>query len=407
MKKILLGTSALCAVAVAGPAFGQTTNEPVKLGIGGYFNSAYGGMVSQSGASKNGRRTDDIDTDAILNIKGSTKLDNGIVVGASVQIRATDQQPTTNVDPALNGQATPDTIKRSYAYIRTDFGEVRIGDDDDARRQKAMTAPIAGPLFGANTPDLIFANGSVGLTNTTMKKLEQEKRVSRIAYFTPTIAGFSFAVSYAPGGEKGGTGNANAPSLTQTNNPAGTQGFINNAVSVAGSYSGKFGDFGLDAYVGGSTGHRVQPGPPFGNNGANVSGRNNPSALSGGGVVTWGPIAFGGAYEHLYDRDTPNTTATLSSAHQKRDTWDIGPRYTIGPFAVSVDWTRAILQNRDVNSSAINDVISLTGDYVLGPGIDVGAALDYTKYRASAGNTALNGGNYNGLAAMAGLGIAF
>jgi outer membrane protein OmpU len=402
MKKILLGTSALCALAIAGPAGAQTTNEPVKLGIGGYFNSAYGGMLSQSGLSKNGRRKDDIDTDAILNFKGSTKLDNGIVVGASVQIRATDQQPTTNVDPALNGTATPDTIKRSYAYIRTDFGEIRIGDDDDARRQKAMTAPIAGPLFGANTPDLIFANGSVGLTNTTMRKLEGEKRVSRLAYFTPTIAGFSFAVSYAPGGEKGGTGNANAPTLTQTNGAG--QGFVNNAVSLAGSYSGKFGDFGLDAYVGGSSGHRVYN-QPFTN--TNVTGRNNPMAVSGGGVVTWGPIAFGGAYEHLYDRDTPNTTATLSSAHQKRDTWDIGPRYTIGPFAVSVDWTRAILQNRDVNSSAINDVISLTGDYVLGPGIDVGAALDYTKYRASAGNTALNGGNYNGLAAMAGLGIAF
>src|SRR5258705_10749279 len=231
MKKILLGTSALCAVAAAGPAFGQTTNEPVKLGIGGYWNSAYGGMLSQSGASKNGRRQDDIDTDAILNFKGSTKLDNGIVVGASVQIRATDQQPTTNVDPALNGTATPDTIKRSYAYIRTDFGEIRIGDDDDARRQKPMTAPVAGPLFGANTPDLIFANGSPGLTNTTMKKLEQEKRVSRLQYFTPTIAGFSFAVSYAPGGEKGGTGNANAPSLTQTNGQGTT--FINNAVSIA------------------------------------------------------------------------------------------------------------------------------------------------------------------------------
>jgi outer membrane protein OmpU len=356
-------------------------------------------MVSQSGLSKNGRRTDDIDTDAILNFKGSTKLDNGIVVGASVQIRATDQVPSKNNNPALNGTTTPDTIKRSYAYIRTDYGEIRIGDDDDARRQKAMTAPVAGPLFGANTPDLIFANGSPGLTNTTMKKLEQEKRVSRLLYFTPTIAGFSFAVSYAPGGEKGGIGNANGPSLTQTNGQGTT--FVNNAVSAAGSYSGKFGDFGLDAYVGGSSGHRV-----YGtNNGNQITGRNNPSAVGGGGVMTWGPIAFGGAYEHLYDRDP--TAAVANAGHQKRDTWDIGPRYTMGPFAVSVDWTRAILQNVDGNSSAQNDVVSLAGDYVLGPGIDVGAAVDWTHYKPSAGNTALNGPNYTGLALMAGLGISF
>ena len=404
MKKILLSTSALCAVAVAGPAFAQSANEPVKLGIGGYWNSAYGYMVSQSGANKNGRRSDDIDTDAILNFKGSTKLDNGFTVGASVQIRATDQQPTTNVDPALNGTATPDTIKRSYAYIRSAFGEIRIGDDDDARRQKAMTAPVAGggQLFGANTPDLIFANGSPGLTNTTMKKLEQEKRVSRLAYFTPTIAGFSFAVSYAPGGEKGGIGNANAPSLTQTNGQG--QGFVNNAVSGAAAYTGKFGDFSLDGYVGASTGHRVYN-QPFTN--SNITGRNNPTAIGGGGVVGFGPFKFGGAYERLYDRDTPVTTATTVGGHQKRDTWDIGGEYIIGPFSTSVDWTRAILQNRDGNSSATNDVVSLVGDYVLGPGIDVGAALDWTHYKPTAGTLAGNGTNYTGLALMAGLGINF
>jgi outer membrane protein OmpU len=402
MKRILLGTSALCAVAGGGPAFAQTANEPIKFSIGGFFNTAYGGMVSQSGASKNGRRTDDIATDAILNFKGSTKLDNGFTVGVSVQLRATDQQPSTNVDPALNGTSTPDTIKRSYAYIRSDFGEIRIGDDDDARRQKAITAPLAGSIFGANTPDLSFANGSLGLTNTTMKKLEGDKRVSRLAYFTPTIAGFSFAFSYAPGGEKGGIGNANAPNLTQTNGAG--QGFINNAVSAAGSYDAKFGDLGLQAYVGASSGHRVFN-QPFTN--SNITGRDNPSAVSGGTVLTFGPVAFGGAYERLYDRDAPVTTAAVAGSHQKRDTWDIGGRYTIGPFATSLDWTRAILQNRDGNSSASNDVVSLVGAYQLGPGIDVDAAVDYTHYRPSAGSIAANGPNYTGLALMAGLGLAF
>jgi predicted porin len=399
MKKILLGTSALCAVAIAGPAFAQTANEPVKLGIGGYFNSAYGNIVSQNGIGSKNKRRDDIDTDAILNFKGSTKLDNGIVVGASMQLRATNQNPSASVNPALT-TTTPDTIKRSYAYIRTDFGEVRIGDDDDARRQKAMTAPIAGPLFGANTPDMIFGNNG-GLTNTTMRKLEGEKRVSRLAYFTPTIAGFSFAFSYAPGGEKGSDA-AVAPNTTATNNV----NVINNAVSAAGSYSGKFGDFGLDAYVGASSGHRVQAAPT----GNNITGRDNPFAVSGGGVLTWGPIAFGGAYEYLYDRDQPNNTATVSSGHQQRNTWDIGPRYTMGPFSVSLDWTRAILQNRDVNSSAINDVFALSTDYVLGPGIDVGVGIDYTHYKSNAPNGSanqVNGGSYSGLALMAGTGIAF
>ena len=74
MKKILLGTSALCAVAMAGPAFAQSANEPVKLGLGGFWNSAYGYIPLQSGSQKGGKRQDDINTDAILNVKGSTKL---------------------------------------------------------------------------------------------------------------------------------------------------------------------------------------------------------------------------------------------------------------------------------------------------------------------------------------------
>lgn len=400
MKKILLGTSALCAVAMAGPAFAQSANEPVKLGIGGYFNSAYGGLVSQSGSGKNGRRQDDINTDAILNFKGSTKLDNGLTVGLSVQVRAQNQVPSASNSPNLTS-STSDSIKRSYAYISSEFGEIRIGDDDDARRHKALTAPVAGPLFGANTPDLSFANGSVGLTNSTQKTISTTKRVSRLQYFTPTIAGFSFAVSYAPGGEKGSIGAADSPSLTPTNGVNA----VNNEVSAAAAYNGKFGDFGLDGYVGASSGHRVRAATV----GATSTGRDNPTAVGGGAVLTFGPFAFGGAYEYLYDRDLPNNTATVASGHQKRDTWDVGGRYTIGPFGVSLDWTRAVLQNRDVNASATNDVVSLVGDYVLGPGIDVGAAIDYTHYKPNAANGAaqLNGPAYTGLALMAGLGIAF
>ncbi len=310
MKRILLSTSALCVAAASGPALAQSASEPIKLGFGGYWNSAYGGLVSQSGSSKNGKRTDDINTDAVIQVKGSTKFDNGLTAGVMVQFRGENLVPNTSVSPTQSN-STPDTIKKSYGWIGSDFGQIRIGDDDDARRQKALTAPIAGggAMFGANTPDFIMSNGPA-ITNTTMKKLEGDKRISRLAYFSPTIAGFSFAISYAPGGEKGGTGEANAPNNTPTNGI----NTINNAVSAAIGYSGKFADISLDAYVGGSVGHRVLA-TPVGNS---MTGRNNPSAIGGGAVVGFGPFKFGGAIEQLYDRNAPNNTATVSSGHQKK-----------------------------------------------------------------------------------------
>src|SRR5580698_2987941 len=99
MRKILLGTSALCAVAAAGPALAQSASQPVQLGFGGYWNSAYGDMVQQSGAAKNGHRSDDINTDAVIYVKGSTKFDNGLTAGVMVQFRAENAFTSTAVSP--------------------------------------------------------------------------------------------------------------------------------------------------------------------------------------------------------------------------------------------------------------------------------------------------------------------
>jgi len=408
MKRILLGTSALCAVAVAGPTFAQSANEPIKLGIGGYWNSAYGDILSQSGANATNRRHDDVNTDAVLNFKGSSKLDNGLTVGLSVQIRAEN----TFTGASNAGDLTssiPDTIKRSYGYIRSDFGEVRIGDDDDARRQKAMTAPVAGQgLMGANTPDMIVMNNPGLRTNTTQKTISTSKRVTRLAYFSPTIAGFSFGASYAPGGEKSGIGETNTGGTTPTNSGPGTSfalgtNAVNNEFSFAGAYSGKFGDFSLDAYAGISEGHRVIAAPTT----QLRTGRDNPFAGSGGGVVGWGPIKFGAAYEYLQDRDLP----VGGDGHTSRKTWDIGPEYIMGPFSVSLDWTRGLFYNNpNPNSGARLDWISLAFGYIIGPGISVEAAVDYTHWAANQPNSATTtsaANNYNGLGALVGLGLSF
>ncbi len=242
------------------------------------------------------------------------------------------------------------------------------------------------------------------VTNTTMKKLEGDKRISRLAYFSPTIAGFSFAVSYAPGGEKGGTGEANAPTLTPTNGI----GTVNNAVSAAIGYSGKFADISLDAYAGASYGHRVITGTTaVGVNGNLMTGRNNPSAAGAGAVVGFGPFKFGGAYERLYDRDSPVQVGAAAGAHQSRNTWDIGPEFIAGPFSVSVDWTRGLWGNVNGNSSGTLDTISLATDYVLGPGVAVGAAVEFNHWKdpGAASGTSLASGT--GVALMTGVAFSF
>ena len=93
MRRLLLGTSALCAGSPAGPALAQSASQPVKLGLGGFWNGGYGDLVSQSGAGKANKRTDDIMVDAVINITGSTKFDNGLTAGVMVQLRGENLVP--------------------------------------------------------------------------------------------------------------------------------------------------------------------------------------------------------------------------------------------------------------------------------------------------------------------------
>src|ERR1700722_10851921 len=110
MRRILLGTSALCAVVAAGPALAQSASQPVKLGLGGFWNGGYGDLVSQSGSGKANKRTDDIMVDAVINITGSTKFDNGLTAGVMVQLRGENLVPSTANSPT-GANSTPDTIK--------------------------------------------------------------------------------------------------------------------------------------------------------------------------------------------------------------------------------------------------------------------------------------------------------
>jgi hypothetical protein len=74
---------------------------------------------------------------------------------------------------------------------------------------------------------------------------------------------------------------------------------------------------------------------------------------------------------------------------------------------VSVDWSRAILQNREVNASDYQDLISLATDYVLGPGVAVGAAIDFTHYHTNASPAVTTNPSYTGVALLTGIAFNF
>src|SRR4029453_13025755 len=91
-KKGLMASSALLGVGViASPAVAA---DGIKLGIGGFFKAAY--MVNfdddSEGDLGNERNTDGVFSDAEIHFTGSDVLDNGLEVGARVQLEGEDEE---------------------------------------------------------------------------------------------------------------------------------------------------------------------------------------------------------------------------------------------------------------------------------------------------------------------------
>jgi len=388
-----LGTTAVvAATAFGGGAFAQSANEPIKLGLGGYWVGGGATQVGTGGADNNEHQRQGFQQDTAIYVKGETKLDNGLSVGAAVHFRGEGANAfagTLQSDGKTVKQGG-DTVKRSYVRFFGEFGEIRFGDDEDSRIQKATYAPQAGAIFGVNSPYLSFSNNPVG-TNTTGNPIGT-KRGQRIAYFSPTIAGFSFAASYMPDDKKGNFGSAAFP----TSGSVLDAGQNSQQWSVAGHYDNKFGDFRLQASVG-ATGSRQE------GQGADITNAltgvvspvsktidENRSAWDAGVNVGFGPITVGGSYEHQQ-----NARAAVGFSNQNNNVFDAGVLYTIGPFSVSLDWSRGYYRGFATpgSSTAILDVYELIFDYVLGPGVTVGADVQVDRYKSGVAATPAAFGN--------------
>jgi len=373
-KQLLLGTTALIAASVVAGGVAQAAEEPITAGIGGYFRTAIG-MVSQDDAAGEFADTSpsmQLGNDVEISISGSTTLDNGITAGFNAMIEG-------NTD-ATSGSAALD---ERHVFFRGSFGQVQLGNTESARQQMTNFAPNGNYNFGVNTPFFIFANpGNATFFNvrTYDDGLGTEDNLKMI-YFSPTFNGFRLGASYAPDdsnrGQYGGG----------TNDVVGA---LQNNSSIAAEYSHNFGDFnlrlmaGYEAYVLESC-----------NAAANTQTCNNsPDSMQFGGTISFGEFSIGGGY-----LESSQITLNAAGSERDREDMDLGIAWWSGPFGVGLQYGNAKVDQVDSTTDELT-IYELNATYVLGPGIDVGAALakgsfddatagtgldnDYTEFKMSA-----------------------
>jgi predicted porin len=172
MKKILVASSALVAVAFAGQA---QASEKISLSVGGYMEQ-WMGVASQDDAY-DGYNAFQSDTE--VHFSGSTTLDNGIEVGAKIELEGEGGNSGTMID-------------EQYLYVNGGFGQVKLGAEDGAANDMTILAPSTGPV-NAQDGDL---TSWVNVSTSDANYYTVGGDAKRVTYYTPVLGGFRAGVSY-------------------------------------------------------------------------------------------------------------------------------------------------------------------------------------------------------------------
>lgn len=356
-KKLLLGTTAIIAASVVSAGVAQAAEEPITASVGGYFRSAMG-MISQDdsdGEFADAANSHSLANDIEISVSGSTTLDNGITAGFNAMIEGNQVTETAAASAALDER---------HVFFRGSFGQIQIGQTESARQQMTNFAPNGNYNFGVNTPFFIFANpgNAAGFFNvrTFDDGIGNEDNLKMI-YFSPTFNGFRFGASYSPGDEGNGSYGGNAGNAV-----AGVQ----NNSSAAAEFSHGFGDFNLRVMAGFETYVLERC-----NAAANTQTCNDSvDSTQFGGTISFGEFSIGGGY-----LETEQITLAANGNGRDRTDFDLGIAWWSGPIGLGLQYGVGEIEQADNTSDELS-IYEVNATYVLGPGIDVGAALSTGEF---------------------------
>ncbi|MCC9621182.1 porin [Thalassospira sp. MA62] len=317
MKKILFASSALVAVAAAGTA---QASEPIQLSVGGYMEQWAG--FSDSDVTGDDGRNNAFQSDSEIHFSGKTTLDNGVEVGAMVELEA---------------ETSSDQIDEQYLWVTGSFGRIEMGKNDGAADSMQRSAPSVGPV-GVNDGDLSIWVDSY-LVDTSSRAGDQ----NRVTYYTPSISGFRAGVSYADDSNRNGA-----------NGGDDEIGSGDNIVSAGFEYEGDFN------------------GVTFA---ADIMGENwGEGNLVGVGTnIGFGNFTVGGSYSHTDDEYGDMAGGATRTAASDTDQFDLGVSYAMDAASVSLSYGYADYGDGDTDGTRTGNgeaqVIDLGMAYQLGAGV--------------------------------------
>jgi predicted porin len=353
MKKVLLGTTALLGVGtLAGAA---QASDGIKLDVGGFFQTVYQGVFDDKDEGEFGehRTYDRFLHNAEVHFKGETTLDNGLTVGAQIE---------------LEGENAGDQIDKSFVYWSGGFGKVQIGSMDGVIGACPVFPPGATANFSGFSPASWGSNDPIGSNSVCADHGNSQS----IKYTTPNFAGFQLILQYMP--------SANAEDYTQ----AGVNGAGTPVITDGGAGGSKhiFGAYGVYSYAGDGWGIDFGGGGQWstGYNGAEGANDGKSGFYQTAATLTFGGFAVGGIFEYADIGGADNDQWVAGGgASYGIDAWTVGIQGSHGRFEGTgpVSFAAGPGGHRTLNR------IIATGSYEMGPGVLLDAELGYTWFDSS------------------------
>jgi outer membrane protein OmpU len=359
IKRILLGSSALVTAAAAA-ASAQAT-DPIKLTLGGFYGSAAG--VEIGGNTSDGAPSQDRQTGAFKNnvevwFDGVTTLDNGLSVGAHIELEANNTAKRT--------------IDQVYTFFRGGFGDFRFGDQKSAMDSTCVLDPgYITNNFGLQSPNNSFTNvgrnAVIPIGNLSTCTDEGQSTGTKAVYISPIFSGLQFAVSYQPSNDSSGAGGSGPGG--RTGGPGtGTRansGADRNIFSGGAVYKTKVGDANLT--VGAGLEYTIE-----GN--LRTTSTENMGFYNAGFQFGFGRFTVGASGEYYQNYincgrfNAPNATNPVANGS---DAWSVsvGGKYAIDAWTIGLEYMRAQFQISSSSDVDIYNAASLQATYKVGPGI--------------------------------------
>jgi len=201
MRKVLLATTALIGVALAGSAH-AAASSPISLNVGGYndfvaglYSESQGIAVGPTGAAASSPRSHhDFEDEFKISFDAMGKASNGIEYGANISLW--NGPEVTN---AWAGGANGVTVNSAYVWMSGAFGKVLLGDEHGAS-DLFVYAPTVGE--GQLDGRYMDFTSPFSLARIMPSGIDNTEHSTKITYYTPKVGNdankVQLGVSYIP-----------------------------------------------------------------------------------------------------------------------------------------------------------------------------------------------------------------